>query len=74
MMYADTAFICIYLYSINLLLNGKQMQKGNVKDIYTYARVSIPLINHHIFKAVVKPRNIPQPYKVIWYHAATEKS
>ena len=50
------------------------MQKENVKDIYTYARVSIPLINHHIFKAVVKPRNIPQPYKVIWYHAATEKS
>ena len=44
-----------------------------VKNVYTYARVSIPLINHHIFKAVVKPRNIPQPYEVNWYRSALKR-
>jgi len=52
---------------------GLKGSKVGIFELLTYVSITVPLVDIHSFKSVVKPRYVLQPRKPVWYRPETKR-
>ena len=50
-----------------IMFASTQGSKVGLFELLTYVSITVPLVDAHSFKSVVKPRYVLQPRKPVWY-------